>query len=160
MAPEEQREVLAELGVHDDPADRAMTVDELRGVADRLAIGAHTRNHPSLAMLPPDQQREELHRSKADLEAWLGRPVSACAYPFGIPGADVNAATKRGARGFRFGCLNVAGRFTPQTDPLLIPRCTVPDAGARRVRAVAQPHRARLSATIVAAPRPQRQSSA
>jgi peptidoglycan/xylan/chitin deacetylase (PgdA/CDA1 family) len=130
MAPEEQRAVLAELGVHDDPADRAMTIDELRGIADRVAIGAHTRNHPSLAMLAPDEQREELHRSKADLEAWLGRPVTACAYPFGVPGADVNPATKRAARGFRLACLNVSGTFTPHTDPLLIPRATAPDAGA------------------------------
>jgi peptidoglycan/xylan/chitin deacetylase (PgdA/CDA1 family) len=133
MAPDEQRQVLAELGVHDDPADRAMTVDELREAAQRFSIGAHTRNHPSLAMLPPDQQREELHRSKGDLEGWLdgvGGKVFACAYPFGIPGADVNPATKRAARGFRFGCLNVSGTFTPQTDQLLIPRCTVPDVGA------------------------------
>jgi peptidoglycan/xylan/chitin deacetylase (PgdA/CDA1 family) len=130
MAPEEQREVLAELGVHDDPSDRAMTIDELRGVAGHVAIGAHTRNHPSLAMLPPERQREELERSKADLEAWLARPVTACAYPFGVPGADVNPGTKRAARGFRLGCLNVAGTFTPQTDPLLVPRCTVPDVDA------------------------------
>jgi peptidoglycan/xylan/chitin deacetylase (PgdA/CDA1 family) len=130
MAPDEQRAVLEDLGVHDDPADRPMTVSELRQASARFTIGAHTRNHPSLAMLPPDRQREELHRSKADLEAWLGRPVTACAYPFGVPGADVNAATKRAARGFRLGCLNVAGTFTPQTDRLLIPRCTVPDVGA------------------------------
>jgi hypothetical protein len=130
MAPAEQRAVLEELGVHDDPGDRPMTIDELRAIADRVAIGAHTRNHPSLAMLAPDEQRDELHRSKHDLEEWLGRPVTACAYPFGVPGADVDPATKRAARGFRFGCLNVAGTFTPRTDPLLIPRCTVPDVGA------------------------------
>jgi peptidoglycan/xylan/chitin deacetylase (PgdA/CDA1 family) len=129
MAPEEQLEVLAELGVRDDPQDRAMTIDELRGAAGRLAIGAHTRNHPSLAMLPPERQREELERSKADLESWLGVQVTACAYPFGVPGADVNPATKRAARPFRHGCLNVAGTVTPQTDPLLIPRATAPDAG-------------------------------
>src|SRR3954454_19756580 len=46
MAPGEQREVLEELGVRDDPADRPMTVDELRGAAQRFTIGAHTRNHP------------------------------------------------------------------------------------------------------------------
>jgi hypothetical protein len=119
--------VLAELGVCDDPADRAMTVDELRVAAQRFTIGAHTRNHPSLAMLPPDQQRDELHRSKADLEAWLGRPVTACAYPFGIPGADVSPQTRRMASAFRSGCLNVPGTVTPQTDRLMLPRCTVPD---------------------------------
>ena len=129
MAPEEQREVLAELGVRDEPQDRAMTIDELRSVAGRLAIGAHTRNHPSLAMLPPERQREELERSKSDLEAWLGIGVTACAYPFGVPGADVNPATKRAARAFRHGCLNVSGAVTPQTEPLLIPRCTAPDVG-------------------------------
>ena len=86
-------------------------------------------------MLAPERQREELERSKADLEAWLGRPVSACAYPFGVPGADVNPATKRAARVFRHGCLNVSGTVTPQTDPLLLPRCTVPDVGGEEFAA-------------------------
>jgi peptidoglycan/xylan/chitin deacetylase (PgdA/CDA1 family) len=135
MAPEEQQEVLAELGVHDDPADRPMTVEELRGVTGVFAIGAHTRNHPSLAMLPTERQREELERSRADLEAWLGVDVQACAYPFGVPGADVSPASRRAALTFRVACLNVAGTFTPDTDPLMVPRCTVPDVGGEQFAA-------------------------
>jgi peptidoglycan/xylan/chitin deacetylase (PgdA/CDA1 family) len=127
MAPEEQQEVLAELGVHDDPADRPMTLEELRSVAGVFAIGAHTRNHPSLAMLPTERQREELERSRGDLEGWLGAEVQACAYPFGVPGADVSPASRRAALTFRLACLNVSGTFRPDTDPLMIPRCTVPD---------------------------------
>jgi peptidoglycan/xylan/chitin deacetylase (PgdA/CDA1 family) len=139
MAPEQQRDLLGELGVRDDPADRAMTVEELRAVARSLDIGAHTRHHPSLAVLSTDRQREELERSKADLQGWLGVEVTACAYPFGVPGADVSAQTRRAARAFRLGCLNVAGTVTPQTDRLMLPRCTVPDvdgeAFARWLRA-------------------------
>jgi peptidoglycan/xylan/chitin deacetylase (PgdA/CDA1 family) len=129
MAPDEQREVLQELGVRDDPGDRAMTVDELRGAARRFTIGAHTRNHPSLATLPSDQQRDELLRSKADLEAWLGRPVTACAYPFGVPGADLSPQTRRAAVTFAHACLNVPGSVTPSTDRLMLPRHTAPDIG-------------------------------
>lgn len=127
MAPEEQCAVLVELGVRDDPQDRPMTVEELRGVATSLSIGAHTRHHPSLAVLAPERQRDELERSKADLESWLGVEVTACAYPFGVPGADVTPVTRQAASAFRLGCLNVAGVFTTKTDPLMIPRRTVPD---------------------------------
>jgi peptidoglycan/xylan/chitin deacetylase (PgdA/CDA1 family) len=80
-------------------------------------------------MLPPERQREELARSREDLEGWLGRSVTACSYPFGVTGADVSPATRRAALTFRLACLNVSGTFTPSTDPLLVPRCTVPDVG-------------------------------
>ena len=135
VAPEEQRELLAELGVRDRPQDRAMTVDELRSAARHVAVGAHTRDHPRLAALSPARQREQLERSKRDLESWLGTAVVTCAYPFGVPGADVDEATRRAADGFRLACLNMAGRFTPRTDPLLIPRCTVPDVDRDRFAA-------------------------
>ena len=106
-----------------------MILDELRACAGLVAIGAHTRNHPSLAMLPFEQQRAELERSKADLEAWLRAPVPACAYPFGIPDADVNAASRAAARGlFERAYLNVSEHA--QDDPLMLPRHTVPDVGA------------------------------
>jgi peptidoglycan/xylan/chitin deacetylase (PgdA/CDA1 family) len=129
MAPEELGEVLGELGVHDSEEDRPMTVAELRGIARTVAIGAHTRNHPSLAMLPPARQREELERSRTDLEGWLGHRPVVCAYPFGVLGADVSPTTKRAALTFHLACLNVSGTFTPSTDPLLVPRCTAPDVG-------------------------------
>jgi peptidoglycan/xylan/chitin deacetylase (PgdA/CDA1 family) len=134
MAPEEQRQVLAELGVRDDPQDRPMTTDELRGIAGVVAIGAHTRNHPSLALLAPDHQREELVRSKADLESWLDKPVTACAYPFGVPGADVSADTRAAAKGlFERAYLNISEHS--QDDPLMLPRHTVPDVGGEEFAA-------------------------
>jgi peptidoglycan/xylan/chitin deacetylase (PgdA/CDA1 family) len=128
MAPEEQRAVLDELGVRDDPADRVMTIEELRGAEKAFTIGAHTRNHPSLAMLAPDRQRGELQRSKQDLEAWLGVEVTACAYPFGVPGADVSADSRAAAKElFARAYLNVSDRA--QDDPWMLPRHTVPDVG-------------------------------
>jgi peptidoglycan/xylan/chitin deacetylase (PgdA/CDA1 family) len=130
MAPEQQAAVLSELGVRDDPADRPMTVDELRSVGALVEVGAHTRNHPSLAMLAPEHQREELERSKADLEAWLDIEVTACAYPFGVPGADVSRATLRAAHGFARGYLNVSDR--PWDHPLMLPRHTAPDVDGER----------------------------
>jgi peptidoglycan/xylan/chitin deacetylase (PgdA/CDA1 family) len=105
-----------------------MTIDELRAAAAHVSIGAHTRNHPSLAVLPPDQQREELARSKRDLEEWLGTTITACAYPFGVPGADVDADTRAAAQGlFERGYLNISEH--PQDDALMLPRHTVPDVG-------------------------------
>ena len=73
-----------------------MTVDDLRALAAAgVAIGAHTRTHRGLAYAAPGEQRAEVRRSREDLEAWLGRAPTAFAYPFGVPGADVDAATMR-----------------------------------------------------------------
>ena len=82
-------------------------------------------------MLAPECQREELARSKADMEGWLGAEVTACAYPFGVPGADVSAATRAAAQGlFERAYLNVSERG--QGDPWMLPRHTVPDVGAEQ----------------------------
>jgi peptidoglycan/xylan/chitin deacetylase (PgdA/CDA1 family) len=64
-----------------------------------VTVGSHTRNHLSLAMQPPDVQREEIEAGARDLSDWLGRPVDLFAYPFGTPGIDVSPGTRRIARG-------------------------------------------------------------
>lgn len=45
-------------------------------------IGAHTRTHPHLPELTPEQARLEIEGSKTDLEK-LGIPILTFAYPFG-----------------------------------------------------------------------------
>jgi hypothetical protein len=54
--------------------------------------------------------------------------VTACAYPFGVPGADVSAETRAAADGlFERAYLNISEHT--QDDPLMLPRHTVPDVG-------------------------------
>jgi peptidoglycan/xylan/chitin deacetylase (PgdA/CDA1 family) len=51
-----------------------------------LTIGSHAHSHRNLAALDDDTQDYELAGSKQILEARLGRPVKALAYPFGWSG--------------------------------------------------------------------------
>jgi peptidoglycan/xylan/chitin deacetylase (PgdA/CDA1 family) len=62
-----------------------MTWDELRQLAltHLITIGAHTRTHPDLSVLPALRSWNELSGSKADLERKLGITVRHFAYPSG-----------------------------------------------------------------------------
>jgi peptidoglycan/xylan/chitin deacetylase (PgdA/CDA1 family) len=61
-----------------------MSWEELRTLAsDGMTIGSHTHTHRVLATLDPEDQREELLRSKAFLEEKLSAPVRSLAYPVG-----------------------------------------------------------------------------
>lgn len=54
------------------PADLMMTSAQVRGMHTAgMQIGAHTCNHPILAVLPPDQARQEIAGSRTALERLL-----------------------------------------------------------------------------------------
>jgi len=53
-----------------------------------VAIQSHAASHRHFSNLDRDQQRSELLRSKAAIEAGLDRPVSAIAFPYGDDGKD------------------------------------------------------------------------
>ena len=131
---DEQRDAaLAELrALVPDLADarlshRTMTEEEVVALArSPLAeIGAHTVTHPALPKLAPDRQREEVGGSKAYLEALLGRPVTAFAYPYGRYGDDAVAAVSEA--GFASACTTEPEPLRAGAGPLLIPRAQVPD---------------------------------
>ena len=68
-----------------DPACAVMTLAEARSaVGQGVAVGAHSRSHPSLAGLQPGECRAEIGGSLDDLEA-QGIPARLFAYPFGTP---------------------------------------------------------------------------
>lgn len=72
-----------------------MSWDDARGlIALGMGIGSHAHSHRKLGALSPDDQAEELRRSKAILEARTGQEVRALAYPYGWPGA-FDATTQR-----------------------------------------------------------------
>lgn len=53
-----------------------------------IVFGGHTVTHPQLANLTRHEVREELIRSKAQIEDHLGVPVRSFSYPFQFPETD------------------------------------------------------------------------
>lgn len=76
---------LAEMDLRSLVSSRCLSVPELSGLAGEanLTIGAHTRTHPRLARLAPEEALREMRDSRVVLEDWLGRPVQHFAYPVG-----------------------------------------------------------------------------
>jgi peptidoglycan/xylan/chitin deacetylase (PgdA/CDA1 family) len=111
--------------------DRPMTVAELAELAAAgvFDVQAHGRTHLSLAHAPAAVRDAELRGSADDLQAWLGARPTVFSYPFGVPGADVDATTRAAARaaGYAAATVNAPGLVGPRTDRFAIPRLAVPD---------------------------------
>ena len=71
----------------DPESHRWMDTEELRALAESelVDVGSHTRTHPLLKELPPDEQWTEIDGSRRELEALLATRVHAFSYPFGGP---------------------------------------------------------------------------
>lgn len=67
---------------------------------DGLTLGAHTRTHPVLPDLSPEDVEAEVAGSRNDLAATLAEPVETFAYPFG----RWNEATAGAVARAGFGC--------------------------------------------------------
>jgi len=125
-----------------------MTWDQVRALADQgMDVESHTRSHRVLQTLAPSQLEAELSGSRADLEAQLGRPVRAVAYPVGRTVARIGAIRRAVLRaGYRVGFTNASGasliwagtdRYDLKrwaidrdlTDPLLLGQVAVPLLG-------------------------------
>lgn len=109
--------------------DRPMTVEELRtlAAAGPFDVQAHGRHHLSMAFMDSATRAEEMTGSADDLEQWLGTRPTQFAYPFGVPGVDVDDASRRDAQaaGFTLAVIN-APQHSDQ-DPFAVPRLGVPD---------------------------------
>jgi peptidoglycan/xylan/chitin deacetylase (PgdA/CDA1 family) len=112
------------------PSHRKLSASELRTLAasEGITIGSHTASHSSLAALTVAEQRKEIEQNTRDLEALLGRRVTAFAFPFGGSGdRPENFAALAGAAGLTVACTTDQGSVRRDTDPLRIPRLTVRD---------------------------------
>jgi len=118
------------------PSHRLLTDDELRRLAQRFTIGAHTLNHERLSLLDAAQQQAEIEGSRRHLESLLQRPVESFAYPYGVH--DAHSLTAVRQAGFTHACTIAPGLVGPDTDRLLLPRVhaddLAPDALARLLR--------------------------
>jgi peptidoglycan/xylan/chitin deacetylase (PgdA/CDA1 family) len=74
------------------------TLSSLSG--NRLSmIGSHSVTHPNLVRLGSSEVSDELVRSKADLEAALGRQIDLFSFPYGASNSAIlNAARRAGYR--------------------------------------------------------------
>jgi peptidoglycan/xylan/chitin deacetylase (PgdA/CDA1 family) len=88
-----------------------------------VEIGSHSVSHPQLDQLPADSLREELARSKREIEDRLGVAVGGVAYPFGYSSRLVRA-TAAGV-GYQYGCA-VGNRLASNaSDQFTLPRLTI-----------------------------------
>jgi peptidoglycan/xylan/chitin deacetylase (PgdA/CDA1 family) len=101
-----------------------MSEAQLRAWADAgMEVGAHSRTHPHLTELPPEEAEAEVRGCKDDLEERVGREVTQFCYPYGAHDARL-AATVRSA-GFTAATTLRRGRARSSDDPYLLPRVLV-----------------------------------
>jgi peptidoglycan/xylan/chitin deacetylase (PgdA/CDA1 family) len=99
-----------------------MSWDELAAAADAgWEVGSHTRSHPWLSSLDPEDLAEELAGSRRRCEDVLGRPCRALAYPYGDHDDRVVEAAR--AAGYTTAC-TVPDALRPD-HPLRWPRVGV-----------------------------------
>lgn len=80
----------------DERQDSLLSADEVRELRrEGMHFGSHTRTHRPLTRLSAIERKEELERSRRDLEALLGEPVTALAYPFNNQNRNVRDAARR-----------------------------------------------------------------
>lgn len=115
----ERRELVAELEVrYGRYADagmqylsRTLTSAQIHEMSRAgMEFGSHSASHPILARLDPASLRDELTRSRAWLEALLGKPVQILSYPNGLV-PDISAAVISAARaaGYRLALAYLRG---------------------------------------------------
>ncbi|CAN5322757.1 polysaccharide deacetylase family protein [soil metagenome] len=91
--------------------DLVMTWDEVRALAKAgMNIESHSRRHRVLQTLDPASLAEDLLESKRELEAQVGTPVRAIAYPVGRKISHLPAVRHAvEAAGYKLGFTNMSG---------------------------------------------------
>jgi peptidoglycan/xylan/chitin deacetylase (PgdA/CDA1 family) len=98
---------------------RLMTEPEVKELAQQgVEIGAHTHTHPDLTTLTQDGAREELARSRTELERITGSEITVAAYPYGSANDDTRAAARDA--GFAAACRTLG--LGSWSDPFDLPR--------------------------------------
>ncbi|WP_166802307.1 polysaccharide deacetylase family protein [Microvirga pakistanensis] len=113
------------------PSDFMMDIGDLRSLVNSgMTVGAHTATHKVLAGLPEDDAREELSRSKRELEQALDTPIEHLAYPNGHVTSNVDDAAIRLAReaGYRSAGTSRRGVALVGTSTHDLPRQGINDA--------------------------------
>jgi hypothetical protein len=77
-----------------DPTRPVLSTPQLRQLAARFEIGAHSLDHVDLTAAAPDEARRQIVESKAWLEDETGRAVHGFCYPFGRHDAATRALVR------------------------------------------------------------------
>lgn len=90
-----------------------------------VEIGAHTLTHPILANESKERSSFEIKESITQLSSMLGMPVRTFAYPNGLYGLDFGKREIQSLRecGIQLAFTVDSYFVSPNTNPLLIPRC-------------------------------------
>jgi len=99
-------------------------VEEL--VAAGWEVGSHSMTHPRLAELPGHRARQELQRSRDELEQRLGRRIDTLAYPYGTAHTVSRRDELLAAEvGYRAAFMDMTGRLRRHMEPTSLPRSKV-----------------------------------
>jgi len=111
-------------------ADMFLTWDHVRTmVAQRVAMGAHTQDHPIMTRIPLEKAREEAIGSRARIEAETGQTVLSFAYTNGLA-SDFNRDVQDMLReeGFQVAFTLLHGPANPvrvRNEPMAIQRIAI-----------------------------------
>lgn len=110
------------------PDDRHMVnQSELAKLSPRHGLASHTVNHTRMfPHLSIDDVRDEIARSKNELESASGRLISAFCWVGGEPqNYRADAMKEIVQAGYEFGFMTCSGPILPNNDPLQIHRCNI-----------------------------------
>ena len=85
-----------------------------------ISFGAHTVMHPILTELPIEEAREEIVRSKKDIEKRLGAPCTLFAYPNGEFNTEIVELLKE--NGFKGAVTTVPRMIAKRANPFMLNR--------------------------------------
>ena len=104
---------------------RPLTKIELMQLSRKplVEIGSHSMSHPHLSAVSNGEQKEEISKSKRQVENMVGKTINGFSYPFGTK-RDYNNKTLKivQASGYRYACANFPGRVTTLSNPYALPR--------------------------------------
>lgn len=114
------------------PAGRSLGGADVARLAGRslFEVGSHTRTHPALPDLGPEDQRLEIERSKGELEELTGRSVLAFSYPHGRSSGETAGIVRDS--GYACACTSRNDLVRPGADAYDLPRFWVPDWSGER----------------------------
>jgi peptidoglycan/xylan/chitin deacetylase (PgdA/CDA1 family) len=115
----------AELGLNCAKGGSVLTWKQLRQLSSEgLTLGSHTRTHPLMTLITPEQMREEVQGSQEDLQ----REIGACLPIFCYPNGNHNDAVVRVLReqGIRLAFTTLSGpNKLGSSDPLRLHRTVI-----------------------------------
>ena len=121
-------------GARDRPRLMMRTEQVLGLRAFGMDVGAHTVTHPILSRLAADAARDEIGRSKEELERMTGERIELFAYPNGVPVQDYAPEHVAMVRqcGFTAAVSTAWGAGSARSDRFQLPRFTPWNRGKLR----------------------------